>query len=190
MIKIQEGEISRTRWGHCFGHKTDPQVSSVWRVFPRIADFFRAKRGKLAGLPTQPGLGHWKVQDPRSALVGLLHPMSSMGLLTRFQLPENIYVIFFFPKDFPQVNKAYVLDNNEWDSTNIFLLKNVCPYQVYPIFQHNEGHNFIFVVLITSLFQIWEDQISKRLGFIMKLLFSLENVETSMGLFLMDLSEK
>ena len=91
----------------------DPQVSSVWRVFPRIADFFRAKRGKLAGLPTQPGLGHWKVQDPRSALVGLLHPMSSMGLLTRFQFPENIYVIFFFPKDFPQVNKAYVLDNNE-----------------------------------------------------------------------------
>ena len=97
---------------HCYRH-TDSQVYSVCRVFPRIVDFCRAKRGKLAGLPTQPGLGHWKVQDPRSALVGLLHPMSSMGLLTRFQFPENIYVIFFFPKDFPQVNKAYVLDNNE-----------------------------------------------------------------------------
>ena len=58
------------------------------------------------------------------------------------------------------VNKAYVLGNNEGNSANIFLLKNWCPYQVYPIFQHNEGHNFIFVVLITSLFQIWEDQIS------------------------------
>ena len=78
------------------------------------------------------------------------------------------------------VNKAYVLGNNEGNSANIFLLKNWCPYQVYPIFQHNEGHNFICLVLITSLFQIWEDQISKRLGFIMKLLFSLENVETSM----------
>ena len=121
-----------------------------------------------------------KSKDPRSVLGRLFHPMSSRGLLTRFPFPENIYVICFFLKDLPLVNKAYVLGINEWNSTNIFLLKNWYPYQVYPIFQHNEGHNFIFVVLITSLFQIWEDQISKRLGFIMKLLCSLENVETSM----------
>ena len=47
----------------------------------------------------EPVKGFWKVQDPRSALAGLLHPMSSMGLLTRFLFPENIYVICFFLKD-------------------------------------------------------------------------------------------
>ena len=61
---------------------SDPQVYSICHVFPRIADFSRGKRGKLAALLTQPGPGQgfWKVQDPWSAQKGVtLTPLTPGG---------------------------------------------------------------------------------------------------------------